>query len=138
MNAIGWALMAACIWGVVPILEKVGLTKIDPFVGLWFRCVGVFLGLLCASLLVKPAALKAVEPRTMFVLISAGFLASFVAQICFYHSLKAGDVSRVVPVAGSFPLIAFVLGILVLGESLTLMKGIGVVLIVGGIWLLKL
>ena len=42
------------------------------------------------------------------------------------------------PIAGSFPLIAFILSVLFLGESISLAKIAGMVLIVIGIWVLKI
>jgi len=138
MNAFWWAILTACIWGVVPILEKLGLAKIDPFVALFYRCLGVLLGLLFLGIfIVKPQELKAVTPRAIILLVVAGFLASFVAQITFYHGLKIGEVSRVVPIAGTYYLISFLLGIFLLGETLTLVKASGLLLIVAGVWLLK-
>lgn len=138
MNAFWWAILTACIWGVVPILEKLGLAKVDPFVALFYRCLGVLLGLLFLGIfIVKPNDLKAVSPRAIIMLICAGFLASFVAQITFYHGLKIGEVSRVVPIAGMYYLIAFILGIFLLGETLTIVKGLGILLITAGVWLLR-
>lgn len=138
MSAFLWAVITACIWGVVPILEKLGLAKTEPFVALFYRCLGVILGILVLGIFVlKPEQIKAVPPRSIALFVVAGFLASFAAQITFYHALKIGDVSRVVPISGAYPLIAFLLGILVLGESVTLMKVLGVILIIGGAWLLK-
>ena len=46
--------------------------------------------------------------------------------------------SRIVPLSGSYPLIAFVLGILLLGESITPCKVVGALLITLGIWFLKI
>jgi len=138
MNAFWWAILTACIWGVVPILEKLGLAKIDPYVALFYRCLGVLIGILFLGLFaVKPAQLKAVSPKAIIVLVIAGFLASFLAQITFYHGLKMGEVSRVVPIAGTYYLITFVLGIFLLGEAITLMKVCGIVLIVAGMWFLR-
>lgn len=138
MNAFWWAILTACIWGVVPILEKLGLAKTDPFVALFYRCLGVLLGILFLGIfIVKPDQLKAVPPREIIMLVCAGFLASFVAQITFYHGLKIGEVSRVVPIAGMYYLIAFILGIFLLGETLTILKGLGILLITVGVWLLR-
>jgi len=139
MNAFLWAILAACIWGCVPLLEKLGLTKVEPLVGLFYRCLGVIMGfLLLIIFAIKPHELKAVNLRSVLLLMLGGFLASIVAQVCFYNSLKLGEVSRVVPISGIYPLIAFVLGVLLLGESLTLIKTIGVLLVVAGIWMLKI
>ncbi|MCG3175703.1 MAG: hypothetical protein MOGMAGMI_00636 [Candidatus Omnitrophica bacterium] len=138
MTAVGWALLAALIWGVVPVFEKIGLHRVQPLPGLFYRCIGVMVGLVALAIwLVKPAEIRQVDTRSAALLILGGFLASVAAQICFYSGLKAGEMSRVVSIAASYPLITFLLGVLLLGESLTPLKAAGAFLIVGGIWLLK-
>ncbi|MBD3380142.1 MAG: EamA family transporter [Candidatus Omnitrophica bacterium] len=139
MTAVLWALLAACVWGIVPILEKLGLGGVpSAYVGLFYRCLGVLLGLLVLGLfIIKPSQLRNIEPKTVFLLILSGFLASFVAQIFFYHGLRAGEASRIVPIVGSYPMITFILAVLLLGEGLSVSKIIGVILISGGIWLLR-
>ncbi|MBU0549809.1 MAG: EamA family transporter [Candidatus Omnitrophica bacterium] len=139
MNAFIWALLAASIWGIVPLLEKLGLAKVEPLVGVFYRSLGVVVGLLLlGAFMLKPQQIKAIDLRSAGFLILGGFLASILAQICFYNSLKIGEVSRVVPISGSYPLIAFMLGMLILGESVSLIKAAGALLIVLGIWALKM
>ena len=87
--------------------------------------------------IVKPAQIKSVDIKTMGILILAGVLASFVAQISFYHGLKLGEVSRVVPISGTYHVVAFILGILIFKEAITVQKIIGVLLVVSGVWFLK-
>jgi transporter family protein len=138
MDAFWWAILTACVWGIVPVLEKTGLARVEPFTALFFRCLGVIIGIfLLAVFLVKPHQIRQVDLKSMSLLILSGFLASFVAQITFYHGLKIGGVSRVVPVSGAYPLIAFILGVFVLGEALTWQKTVGMVLVVAGVWLLR-
>jgi transporter family protein len=137
MNAFLWALLAAFIWGITSIIEKYVLMKIDPLPGLFFRCAGVLIGVfLLGAVLLKPSQIKAVDFRSAVLLVTAGFLGSFVAFIAFYKGLKVGEISLVVPVAGSFYLLAFLLGIFVLKESITVLKFLGVIFITLGIWLL--
>ena len=139
MNWFLWALMAAGIWGFVPLLEKYGLAKTEPMVGIFFRCLGIVFGFLMMTLFfIRPHHIKSVDIRSALCLIAGGFLASFVAQIAFYNSLKLGEMSRVVPISASYPLIVFLLGVIVLHESFTLPKFLGGILIVLGIWLLKI
>ncbi len=139
MNEFIWAALAAFVWGIVPLLEKLGLVKVQPLVGLFYRSLGVVIGLfLLGIFLLKPSEIKSVNLRSIVFLVLGGFLASFIAQICFYKGLKIGEVSRVVPIAGSFPLVTFLFGVLFLGESVNLAKIIGVLLIVLGIWALKI
>ncbi|MFC1805193.1 EamA family transporter, partial [Candidatus Omnitrophota bacterium] len=59
-------------------------------------------------------------------------------QICFYHALKSAEASRIVPIAGSFPLVAFILGVLFLSETVTPLKLGGVLLVTLGIWALRI
>ncbi len=139
MNAFLWAVLTACIWGVVPILEKIGLTHTSPVTGLFYRSLGVFFGFVFLGFfMISPSEIRAVSLKSALFLILGGFLASFVAQLVFYHALKVGEVSKVVPISASYPLIAFLLAVLFLGESFTLMRGVGVLLIIGGIWALRL
>ena len=138
MNALFWAILTACVWGVVPVMEKMGLHKVEPFTALFYRCLGVVIGIvLLGAFIVKPAQLRSVDTKSIILLVSSGFLASFVAQILFYHGLKIGDVSRVVPISGTYPLIAFVLSVLLLKESVTPARIGGMLLVVSGVWLLR-
>ena len=138
MDAFLWALAAACVWGIVPILEKLGLQGISPLTGLFYRCFGVVIGIVLLGIfVVKPAELKVAGVKAVILLVLSGFLASFVAQIMFYNALKDGHVSRVVPVSASYPLIAAILGILILREPVSVSKVLGMGFIVAGVWLLR-
>lgn len=139
MNAFVWAIIAAFIWGIVPLIEKLGLSRVSPLAGLFYRSLGVVIGIiLLAAFMLKPQEIKSVDLRSATLLILGGFLASFAAQICFYNALKLGEISRVVPLSGSYPLIAFFLGIIFLAESFSPLKLAGVSFIVLGIWVLKI
>jgi transporter family protein len=138
MNAFYWALLAAGLWGFIPVLEKIGLAKTDTMTGLFYRCLGVLLGMILVfPFMLKPEQVKSIDGRSAWLLIVSGFIASFVAQLAYYNGLKIGDVSRVVPIAGSYPFITFLLGIWLLGESFAPVKLIGVAFIVAGIWVLR-
>ena len=56
-------------------------------------------------------------------------MASIIGQLCFYRALKLGEVSRVVPIGASYPVLAFILGTLFLGESINVAKVGGIVLV---------
>jgi transporter family protein len=139
MNYFYWATFAALVWGFVPLLEKLGLNKTEPLVGLFYRCIGVLIGLIMLlAFMIKPAQIKTVDIKTALLFVSAGFFASFLGQIFVYNALKVGDVSKVIPISGSYPFLTFLIGILVLGESFTWVRMLGVSLVVAGIWVLKI
>lgn len=131
--------MASALWGIAPIFEKTGLKGATPLAGLFYRCVGVVLGIVILGIfMVKPQEIRAVGLRSALLLIAGGFLASFIAQICFYNALKLGQVSRIVPISASYPFIAALLGVLLLGESVNAFKIGGALLIIAGVWMLKI
>lgn len=138
MDAYSWAILTACIWGGVPILEKMGLLHTDPIAGVFYRCLGIFLGFIFMGFFIfKPETIRAVDFRSILFLILAGFLASFLAQLTFYQGLKLGEVSKIVPISATYPLITFILGIIFFKENLSLMKCLGVFSVVVGIWAIK-
>ena len=138
MSASLWILVTILIWGSVPILEKVGLATTDPTVGVFVRSGGVVAGALLVGLVANPWRAMVQTPwRSVLLLAGGGFLASFIGQITFYQALKAGEVSRVSPLVGAYPLVAALLGWWLLREPLTLPRVLGVLLIVGGVLLLK-
>ena len=133
------ALATALVWGIVPVIEKIGLTRLSPEAGIFVRCLAIFLG---AGVLFafKPhivSELCVTPPKFILLIMVGGFTANFLGQLLFYHALKGGEVSRIVPIAGAYPLISFLTGILILGEKLTLGKSLGVGCIMAGIFLLK-
>lgn len=72
------------------------------------------------------------------VVVGSGLLAGAIGIIFFYVALSVGDLSVVKPVAFAVaPLVAVLLGWLVLGESMDLRKVTAVLLIVAGVVLLS-
>ena len=140
MTPFAWALLAALCWGMAPLFEKAGLQGTrDPAVGVLIRSLGVLTGMLCLLPFISRVGSRLADMplRSWFYLAMGGILASIVGQIFFYRALKFGEVSRVVPIGASYPVIACLLGLLIWKEPLTLGKTCGVVLVMVGIYLLR-
>lgn len=138
MNSIAWGLCAAVVWGVVPLLEKSGLAKVAPLTGLYYRCMGIVVSsLILGFFFLKPKEIRSVDVRSASLLVASGFLASFLAQLFFYNGLKQGETSRIVPIAASYPLLTFLLGVLFFNETISVLKIAGVFLVIARIWALK-
>ncbi|MEK7290918.1 MAG: EamA family transporter [Planctomycetota bacterium] len=138
MEAFFLALLTAFIWGFVPFLEKLGLSSVEPTAAYVIRCSGVMLG---ATIIIcfysQFSSIGKMGFKSVFFLVLAGILAGFVAQLVFYRALKIGEISRIIPVTSCYPLFTFVLGWIFLGEQITPSKLVGILLILGGILLLK-
>jgi len=138
MTAFLWAVLTACIWGIVPLMEKIGISGTSPTVGVMVRSLGVVAGLLVFWGFWSPwQAIRTMSWPSLMLLASGGFLASFIGQLAFYRALKFGAVSQVTPVAGAYPLVATLLGWLVLREPITVPRAVGVLLVIAGVWLLR-
>jgi len=139
MKSYTWALLATIVWGVAPVLEKIGLANAKPLAGVFLRSLAVFASALIIPLC-YPGCLREIagfNAKTITFISLGGVLASIIGSIFFYNALKLGEASRVVPITASFPLISFVLGIAVLGEGVTFSKILGLALVLGGVYLLK-
>jgi transporter family protein len=131
MKSYYFALMTAVLWGLVPVFEKMGLSRLTPAAGIFIRCLAVSSGAI-VLLVARPQILSELAHtplRNIGLIVFGGFTANFIGQLLFYNALKDGDVSRVTPIAGAYPLIAF-LWDPCLGEAWTTAKmfGIGFVL----------
>jgi transporter family protein len=58
------------------------------------------------------------------------------AQSFYFKALKSGNINQIIPIVGAYPLVSALVAMIFLGESLTLAKLSGVVMVVLGIILL--
>lgn len=138
MNGFAWALVTAAIWGIVPLMEKVGLNSASVTTGVMVRSLGIAVGFVVFACLGSPwAAMRALGWPTILLLAGGGLLASFLGQMAFYQALKSGTLSQVAPVAGVYPLVAALLGWWILREPITLARGFGVLCVVVGLAFLR-
>lgn len=139
MSAFVLALLSAAVWGCSAFLEKLGLSGGAPLSGVLARSVGVCLGGAVFAL-AAPGALRDLPRmgwRSAAFLAAGGALASIVGQIFFYQALKKGEIGRVASVGGAWPVFAFLLSMLFLGEPADGKKILGVLLVVAGVALLR-
>ncbi len=136
-HGLVYALLAALLWGSAPVLEKLGLVKISPLAGLAIRTITITIILVAIALFTDMAKeIVRVDSRSLFFLVVSGIIAGLLGMLAYFKALKCWEASRVVPIVGAYPLFAFLFALLFLGEKLTLQKALGVLLVVGGVFLL--
>ncbi|MDO9349796.1 MAG: EamA family transporter [Deltaproteobacteria bacterium] len=130
--------ITALLWGATPILEKMGLAKIDPLIGVTVRSAVVTAGLLILTFLLgKGKALMEVDGKSFLIFGASGLMAGILGMWTYYMALKMEATSKVVPIAACYPLVTALLSVLILNEGLSVSRVIGTALIVSGIWLVK-
>jgi len=126
------------LWGATPILEKIGLTKVDPVVGITIRSAVATVGLLIFTLLLgRGRVLMEVDGKGFLLFGASGVLAGALGMWAYYAALRMEATSKIVPISASYPLVTVLLSVLILREGVTLPRVIGTALIVIGIWFVK-
>lgn len=138
-NIILLLIFTAVLWGITPIMEKKGLQNTSPLVGLVFRNFTVSFILIMAILFMnKTKEVFATSLRDIVLFGLSGVIAGLLAMLTYFSALKLGATSQIVPIAATYPLITAIISILVLGEQLTLIRILGTIFIIIGIWLVKI
>ncbi|MFN3505625.1 MAG: EamA family transporter [Caldimicrobium sp.] len=135
-SLILWFLTLFC-WGVSPILEKLGLKKVDPLIALFIRTLFALIGISFFLLFTGTyQQVKDVSFKAFLIVGLSGILAGFLGMYFYFSLLKIHPASQIIPLTATYPLIASILAIIFLKEPLTLSKLFGTFLIVLGIYLL--
>ena len=123
--AFGSALFA----GVTSILAKCGIRETDSTVATAIRTVVVLaFSWLMVFVVGSQDQLRSLDARTLVFLILSG-LATGASWLCYFKALQLGDVNKVVPVDKSSTVLTILLAAVLLGEGISLAKGIGTALI---------
>lgn len=127
-----WALLSAGFAALTAILAKLGVTGVGSDVATFLRTV-VILCLTAAILVVSGQVrdLSAVSGRSALFLVLSG-LATGASWLCYFRALSLGDAARVAPIDKLSVVLVAILGATLLGEALSTLNWIGVVLIAAG------
>ncbi|MDQ7082913.1 MAG: EamA family transporter [Aquificota bacterium] len=137
MKAVVFALLSALVWGTAPLIFKIGLRgEIPPLVGIFFHNLTASLFALLFMLLLREGF--SYPLRDIAVISFGGFVSGFLGLLLYYKAIKVGEVSVVAPIVASSPLWASLFAFMLLGESFTLQKFVGTLLVVLGVILITI
>lgn len=130
------ALGSAAFAALTSILAKCGIRKTDPTVATAIRTVVVLLMSFLMVLIVGSlGGIGKIGAKTWVFLILSG-LATGASWLCYFRALGLGDVNRVVPIDKSSTILTILLAFIILQEPISWLKGICVVLIAAGTYLM--
>lgn len=132
------SLGVAFLWGMAPIVNKYMLSvhKIDPMAiivvnGFAYAAAVTVLTLVYRKDVTKE--IRRIDATTMVVLIVAAVLTAFVANLLYMYVLRDHSSSAVTALAYSAPFFTLIAAVLILKERVTVLKGVGFMLILAGI-----
>jgi transporter family protein len=131
-----WAFLSAIFAALTAIFGKIGVSGIDSDFATLIRTI-VILGVIALVVAIRGAAqpLATVSQQTWIFLVLSG-LATGASWLCYFRALKLGQVSQVAPVDKLSVVLVAIIGVIALGETLTLRAWTGVALVAGGAALL--
>ena len=134
-----WVLFAfgsAMLAGLTSVLAKCGIKKTDSTVATAIRTIVVLIfSWLMVFVVGSQETISAIGGRTLLFLVLSG-LATGASWLCYFKALQLGDVNKVVPIDKSSTVLTILLAAIFLPEGVSLTKGIGVVLIAVGTFLM--
>ena len=127
-----WILFAfgsAVFAGLTSILAKCGIRKTDSDAATAIRTIVVLIFSWIMMLITGSiGTISSLSSKTWMFLILSG-IATGASWLCYFKALQLGDVNKVVPIDKSSTILTIILAFIFLGEPITLVKGIAVVLI---------
>ena len=134
-----WLLFAfgsAFFAGVTAILAKCGIKNIDSNVATAVRTVVVLLfSWLMVFVVGSQSGITEIAARTLVFLVLSG-LATGASWLCYFHALQIGDINKVTPVDKSSVVLTMLLAFIFLGEEISALKVVCMVLIGAGTMLM--
>jgi len=138
MKLMLFLFLTTLFWGMAAIFDKLALGKTSPFSGMMVRqfiLTGILLAVGIGS--GRLGSMGAMDLRTMVLFGLSGVTGGVLGLWTYYHALKLGGASLVVPITATYPLITVLFSWLILQEGLTVSRILGTGLIVIGVWLVK-
>lgn len=133
--AVAFAFLAACGFASGNVLVRVGTQHVPaPTAALLTVLSGMML-VVGLGLFLNLDEIKALSPAAMGWIVVMGIMGYPVARLLHVTAISMVGAARAVPMAGIQPIIAFTLGVLLLGERPNLLVTLGTPIIVAGLLL---
>lgn len=130
--AFGSALFA----GLTSILAKCGIRKTDSDVATAIRTIIVLIfSWIMVFVVGSQGGVGSIGGKSLLFLILSG-LATGASWLCYFKALQLGDINKVVPIDKSSTVLTILLAFLLLHESISVPKAIGIAAIAAGTYLM--
>jgi len=134
-----WVLYAfgsAFFAGITSILAKCGIKRADSDAATAIRTgVVLIFSWLMVFIVGSEATISQLEPKTWIFLVLSG-IATGASWLCYFKALQLGDINKVVPIDKSSTVLTILLAFIFLGEEITWLKAVAVILIATGTFMM--
>ena len=129
-----YALLSAASAALVAIFGKIGLQQLDANTATAVRAI--VMALFLVGVVVAQGKLNLIgtvfaDKKALLFIILSG-VAGAMSWLFYFMAIKSGEVSKVAPIDKLSVVFAVVLAVILFGEKVSLIAGIGIALITGG------
>lgn len=133
---IAFAFGSALFAGITSILAKIGIKNTDSTAATAIRTIVIlFFSWLMVFITGSFGGIGSISSKTLIFLILSG-LATGGSWLCYFKALRIGDVNKVTPVDKSSTVLTMLLAFIILGEEISILKAVCMVLIGAGTYLM--
>lgn len=133
---IVFAFGAALFAGLTAILAKIGIKNTDSNLATAIRTVVILIFSWLMVFVVRSfGTIRSISSHTLIFLILSG-IATGASWICYFRALQLGDVNKVTPIDKSSMILTMILAFIILGETITTIKFIAMIIIGTGTFLM--
>lgn len=131
-----YAFASAFFAGITAILAKIGIKNTDSNLATAIRTIVILIfSWLMVFIVGSIETITELSQKTIIFLILSG-LATGLSWLCYFRALQLGNVNKVTPIDKSSTILTMVLAIIFLGEKITILKIISIILIGVGTYLM--
>lgn len=131
-----YAFFSAFFAGITSILAKCGIKKTDSTLATAIRTIVVLIfSWLMVYIVGSFDQIYTMEFKTFLFLILSG-LCTGASWLCYFKALQIGDINKVIPIDKSSTILTIILAFLLLHESVTWTKVVGILFIGAGTFLM--
>lgn len=133
---IAFAFGSALFAGITSILAKIGIKNTDSTAATAIRTIVIlFFSWLMVFITGSFGGIGSISSKTLIFLILSG-LATGGSWLCYFKALRIGDVNKVTPIDKSSTVLTMLLAFIILGEEISILKAVCMVLIGAGTYLM--
>jgi transporter family protein len=139
LSNVIFLLLAILGWGLGAFFDKACLKHMDPSGAFYVRTLFMIFVFTPLVLWKYPQTRQALFSSDKLgpIFVMSSVLVSMAGVFFYLKALSGGEAMKIVPLSSTYPAVTFVLALLFLGESFTVNKFIGTLLLSGGIYFIS-
>lgn len=134
-----FALLAAILWGVPPLFDKMAMkTLCNPLLAVTIRSLAITIvsfGILAG--IGDMGSFARLTWKNAFFLVGGGLAAGLFGLWAYFEAIRYAEASSIASITAIYPAITFLFALLVLHESLSWQKILGIIFVIVGIILIE-